>query len=144
MNDRAKRYHQLLRQAAKEFGTKPTDEKAVHAATLRLARETLLTKLIAGRDIDPAALLKLDQALKEFIPKEQHRVNIQFVGTIDFCPKCGYERPAPSEPPPPQRRAPIETRETKPESSSPRKFASIERCSVEAATAFYSRRRSTT
>jgi hypothetical protein len=93
MNDRAKRYRELCREAARQLKTKATDERVIHVATLRLMREAIQAKLIAGHHVDPADLLKLDEALRTYVPKEQHRVNIQFVGTIDRCPKCGYERP---------------------------------------------------
>jgi hypothetical protein len=103
MNDRAKRYRELCREAARQLNTKPSDERVVHVATLRMMREAIQAKLIAGHHVDPADLLRLDEALRTYVPKEQHRVDIQYVGTIDRCPKCGYERPASPEPPPPPK-----------------------------------------
>jgi hypothetical protein len=80
---RAKRYKELCREAAKQLGCKASDEIAVHCATLRLCRETFAARLIAGRDVDPNALLKLDEALREFMrqfqPAKQHTVKFEYV-----------------------------------------------------------------
>jgi hypothetical protein len=38
--ERARRYRELAKQAAKQLGVKPSSERAKHVATLRLARET--------------------------------------------------------------------------------------------------------
>src|SRR5262249_22082371 len=83
---RAKRYRELCREAAKQLGCKASDELAVHVATLRLCRETFAARLIAGRDVDPAALLRLDESLREFMrqfaPAKQHTVKFEYVESV--------------------------------------------------------------
>jgi hypothetical protein len=96
---RAQRFEQLRREAARELGIKATDEKAAHVATLRLARETVATRLIAGQAVDPDALLKLDEALKHYLPAEELRVEVEIVsGHVDICPRCHWTRPAEPRP----------------------------------------------
>jgi len=58
---RVAQYRQLVKEAAKQLRCKPTSELARHVATLRLARSTYAERLVAGRDIDPAALLRIDE-----------------------------------------------------------------------------------
>jgi hypothetical protein len=52
---RAELYTKLLKAAAKQLGVKPSSESAKDLAVLRLARETITSKLISGRDVDPSA-----------------------------------------------------------------------------------------
>src|SRR6516225_2164534 len=67
--ERARRYRELVKLAARQFHCKPSSEKAKHVATLRLARETFADRLVAGRDVNPEHLLKLDDALKGYMPE---------------------------------------------------------------------------
>src|SRR6516162_9880278 len=60
--DRAARFREILEQAAKDLGCEPTADVATHVAALRMGRETHLAKLIAGADVDPDALLRIDAA----------------------------------------------------------------------------------
>jgi hypothetical protein len=117
---RAVRYQKLCREAARELNAKPSDERVIHVATLRLAREAIQARLIAGHHVDPADLLKLDEALRAYVPKEQHRLDIQIVGTIDRCPKCGYERPASPELPPAPKPSPPAIPTSAPQGLGPR------------------------
>jgi len=91
---RAKRYRQLCKEAAKQLGCGPSDELAVHVATLRLCRETFAAKLISGRDVDPTALLKLDETLRQFMlqfaPTEKHTIEFRYV---DGDPPAENRRP---------------------------------------------------
>jgi|SRR6516165_2041170 len=95
--ERARRYRELVKLAARQFHCKPSSEKAKHVATLRLARETFADRLVAGRDVNPEHLLKLDGALKEYLPQatsvgERHKLTLEIVnGTHTQCPKCGHE-----------------------------------------------------
>src|SRR5262249_13142455 len=97
---RVERYQQLIHEVSRQLKVKPSDPRVEHVATLRLMREQLQARLLEGQNVDAADVLKLDEALRTYVPKEQHRINIQYVGTVDRCPKCGYERPASPEPPP--------------------------------------------
>ena len=88
---RAALFQQLLDQAAKELRCKVTDEKAKHVAVLRLALESVQTKLIAGRDIDPSALRWLSEQLEKYAtpPPEPTTLTIQYIdGTRKTCPFC--------------------------------------------------------
>src|SRR6516162_3461325 len=66
---RAARYQQLVREAAKQRKCKPTSERAKHVGTLGYAREHFAERLIAGRDVDPVALIRLDDALQQYLPQ---------------------------------------------------------------------------
>ena len=86
---RAVRFQQLCRAAAKRLHTKVSDDRVQHCATLQLARETFLARLIDGRDADPAVLLRLDKSLRALMPPvEPLKVEIEYVGSLDFCPSC--------------------------------------------------------
>ena len=86
---RAVRFQQLCRAAAKRLHTKVSDDRVQHCATLQLARETFLARLIDGRDADPAVLLRLDESLRALMPPvEPLKVEIEYVGSLDFCPSC--------------------------------------------------------
>jgi hypothetical protein len=87
---RADRFKVLCRRAAKRLGTKISDDRCQHYAVLLLAREQVAAKLIAGRDIDPSALLKLDESLRAFMPVEVPNIQIAFVRPLhEHCRKCG-------------------------------------------------------
>jgi len=102
MNDRAKYYRELCTKAAERLGVEPTDERAEHIATLQMAREAISAKLIEGRDIDPNALLKINEALHTILPPvKPPRVEIEIIeGNFQHCPACGHT--APREEPPAQ------------------------------------------
>jgi hypothetical protein len=118
---RTSRYQALCRQAAKRLGCKPSDDRCSHYATLMLAKEATAARLIAGQNIDPTALLRLDEALRAFMPPaEPAKVEVEFVQTIqDMCPRCGFTHdsgkavdepdPPPAPPTPPTSPPPTET-----------------------------------
>ena len=67
-------------------------------ATLRLARSTFAERLVAGRDIDPAALLRIDEALRQYMPTGEP-AGVQFtIQVAKLCAKCGSQLDV--EPPP--------------------------------------------
>jgi hypothetical protein len=91
-------YRQFLKEAAKQLRCKPTSELARHVATLRLARSTFAERLVAGRDIDPAALLRIDEALRQYMPTREP-AGAQFtIQLAKLCAKCGAKLDV--EPPP--------------------------------------------
>jgi hypothetical protein len=65
---RAARYQRLVEEAAKQLKCRPSSELARHVGTLRLARETFAERLISGRDVNPADLVRLDDCLRQYLP----------------------------------------------------------------------------
>jgi hypothetical protein len=101
-SDRFKLYQALLASAAEQLGCEPTAEKAKDLATLRLMRESVTLKLIAGKDCNPSDLRWLTEELAKFAPPEPPiKVQIEVVGEggkpISALP---YEDPPPDSSPP--------------------------------------------
>jgi hypothetical protein len=101
--ERARRFRELAKQAAKQFGCKSSSERAKHVATLRLARETWADRLVAGRDTNPRDLLDLDQALKQYLPQATSApppsaaplLHLQICSkkVHSVCERCGHIQP---------------------------------------------------
>jgi hypothetical protein len=91
MNSRTRRYQRLLRQVARELDEKATAEVVKHVSTLRLMRENLMIRLLAGERVDPGDVVKLDEALKQYLPQGK---------PITVTLEIVHPSP-PSEPPPP-------------------------------------------
>src|SRR6516165_6619074 len=110
--ERARRYRELVKLAARQFHCKPSSERAKHVATLRLARETFADRLVAGRDVNPEHLLKLDDALKQYMPEVTSAppapmVNIQFCKKLfGVCQHCGQLNETDEDVPPPEHKRP--------------------------------------
>jgi len=116
--ERARRYRELAKQAAKQLGCKASSERAKHVATLRLARETFADRLVAGRDVNPDHLLKLDEALKAYLPEATSAAPAPMLSLkickklFGVCQHCGQlnetddDVPPPSSPPKPDRSVP--------------------------------------
>jgi hypothetical protein len=68
MNARAARYLELVHEAAKQLKCGPDSELAQHVGTLRLARETFAERLISGKEVNPADLVRLDDCLRQYLP----------------------------------------------------------------------------
>jgi hypothetical protein len=114
-SDRFKLYQTLLASAAEQLGCEPTAEKAKDLATLRLMRESVTLKLIAGKDCNPADLRWLTEELAKFAPPEPPiKVEIAIVGQdgvpISELPRELEPEPTPPSPPTP----PDPPTETKP------------------------------
>jgi hypothetical protein len=112
--ERARRYRELAKQAAKQFGCKPSSERAKHVATLRLARETFADRLVAGRDVNPEHLLKLDDALKQYLPQATSaaapsatappfHLQICSKKIHSVCERCGHVQPTTIDTPSPPK-----------------------------------------
>jgi hypothetical protein len=101
---RAELYQRLLKTAAKQLGCKPSDERAKDLAVLRLCRESITSKLISGRDVDPSALRWLVEELAKFSPPPAPlTVQVEVVGK-DGVPISKLPRepePEPTRPSPP-------------------------------------------
>jgi hypothetical protein len=97
--ERANEYKQTLAATARRLGVKPTDERAQTVAVLqwnmRLLREQVLARGLNGQVTDPAILLKLQEALVEYLPAapvEHSRVTLKVSRThYGICQRCGYE-----------------------------------------------------
>ena len=97
--------HEARRQAAKQLGLKPTDPRVVQLSMLLAARDQLQKQLAAGKVVDVAALLKLDEALKVYMLAVESSVSVQLVPTT-ICARCQSEIEREPNPPPPLRLLP--------------------------------------
>jgi hypothetical protein len=120
---RAVLYQTLLKAAAKELRVKATSERAKDLAVLRLCRESITSKLISGRDVDPSALRWLVEELAKFAPPQQQKplkIGVKFLeGPIAHCPACGWHRDQQPPPSPPSAPPPTETKPSSPVPSAP-------------------------
>jgi hypothetical protein len=93
----ADRFKQICAEVAEHQGIAPDSELCAHIATLRLVREQQTASAIAGRHVNPEHLLKLDEALKQYLPppKKPTLLTVKFVAgdppKITMCPHCGTE-----------------------------------------------------
>jgi hypothetical protein len=111
MGSRVDLYKKLLRQVAKQLGEKTTADIVKHVATLKLMRENIQIRLLAGERVDPGDVVKIDECLKRYLPdRAPLKVEVEF---IDSLPSEPTPDPPPPEPPP----APPPT-DTKPSSPS--------------------------
>jgi hypothetical protein len=102
MTTRAVLYQKLLKQAAKELRCRVTDEKVKTVAVLRLCREVISSKLVAGKDIDANALRWLSEQLEKFAPPpEPASVSIS-IQPYSICACCKCEIVPEPDPPPPR------------------------------------------
>jgi hypothetical protein len=126
MNSCTRRYKKLLRQVARELDEKPDAEVVKHVATLRLMRENVQIRLLEGERVDAADVLRLDEALKQYLPQGKPlSVQVTIVnGTRVCCPGCKLEfdphtdepvRPQPDPVPPAPKLLPPPTIDAKPE-----------------------------
>jgi hypothetical protein len=114
---RAELYRRLLRQAARELRCRITDERCKNLAVLRLCREVISSRLVAGKDIDANALRWLSEQLERYAPAAAPAsVSVVLQPTV-ICAKCQAEierEPDPSPSPSPRTGpplpAPIETK----------------------------------
>jgi hypothetical protein len=88
--DRYRLYQRLLKAAAKQLNCRVTDDKAKDLACLRLMRETVTLKLIAGKDCDPSSLRWLIEELARFSPPPEAKVDIGFVEHVTGIFTCQH------------------------------------------------------
>jgi hypothetical protein len=86
----------LRAEIGEQLGLPVDNTRVLVASALRLAHEGLTARMIAGREIDVASLLRIGDLLLETAPPPPvpKRVTVEFCGTIDLCPVCNYQRPA--------------------------------------------------
>jgi len=86
--------------AARERNCKPRGKPYYRTIEEGLQREAISAKLIEGRDIDPNALLKINEALHTILPPvKPPRVEIEIIeGNFQHCPACGHTAPCEESP----------------------------------------------
>jgi hypothetical protein len=85
-------------------------EVVKHLSTIKLMRENLQIRLLAGERVDPLDVVKIDECLKRYLPQGKPiEVNVQFV---DSLPTPDTPSPTPPMPTPPT--SPPPTTETSP------------------------------
>jgi hypothetical protein len=95
MSSRAELYKKLLKQVARELGEKTTADIVKHVATIKLMRENIQIRLLAGERVDPADVVKIDECLKRYLPAGKPlKVEVEFVG-----PEPSSTPPSPTPPP---------------------------------------------
>jgi hypothetical protein len=96
MSSRAELYKKLLKQVARELGEKTTADIVKHVATIKLMRENIQIRLLAGERVDPADVVKIDECLKRYLPAGKP-ISVQ----IEVLPRLNPEpdQPSPSTPP---------------------------------------------
>lgn len=109
-SSRTELYKKLLRQVAKELDEKPSAEIVKHVATLRLMRKNLQIRLLTGERIDPGDIVKLDEALRHYLPAGKPiKVDINIVPSVGPAPDTPSPSSPPPDPSPPSTPPPTET-----------------------------------
>jgi len=102
-NSRADKYRKTIRATAKQLGVPPSSELARHVSLLKMMREQIEIRLIDGRgDLDPHSLLKLDAALRQYLPVAEPARAKLVINVARLCHRCKAEleaQPSPSLPP---------------------------------------------
>jgi len=86
----AARFKAIAKEVAHDLHVDPDSELCQHVSTLRLLREGLLVRAMRSERVDPDDLLKLDAALKNYLPQgKPATINVNFVKTLTArCPHC--------------------------------------------------------
>jgi hypothetical protein len=84
----ADRFKQICAEVAEHQGIDSDSELCQHIATLRLVREQQTMAAIAGRHVNPEHLLRLDEAMRQYLPppKKPMAITVKFVGGQDEAP----------------------------------------------------------
>jgi hypothetical protein len=107
--DRLRRLEELQAQAAEGLGLPIEHEKVQALASLRLAHESVVERLVHGGGGDHAAttLLNLSEAISRLSPDAPPQaITLEIVHNVGICPQCGYRQadhfplPKPAGPPP--------------------------------------------
>src|SRR5262249_14000047 len=86
----AARFKAIAKEVARDLEAEPDSEIVQHVATMRLLREGLLARAIRSERVDPDDMLKLDAALKSYLPQgKPPTITVNFVKTLQArCPHC--------------------------------------------------------
>jgi hypothetical protein len=89
------RYKAILKEVAADLEVEPDSELCTHVSTLRLMRENIQARLLRGERVDPDDVLKLDQALRQYLPERKApSISVSFVeGVVGIykCQHCGKQ-----------------------------------------------------
>jgi hypothetical protein len=89
------RYKAILSEVATDLEIEADSELCKHVAALRLMRENIQARLLRGERVDPDDLLKIDAALKQYLPERKApQITVRFVeGVVGKykCTHCGEE-----------------------------------------------------
>lgn len=75
-----------------------TPAQALRLATatwLSIAKQNKEVRLLAGEAVDTRELVELGEAISALLPPPAPMMQIQFLGTVDQCPCCGFKRDGP-------------------------------------------------
>jgi hypothetical protein len=94
-SEREQLYHDLIKRVSRELNQPADSEIVKHVATFRLLRESLQVRLLDGDRVDPDDLLKIDTALKSYLPQGKPlSVAIEYVSGVTgiyTCKFCGKQ-----------------------------------------------------
>ena len=95
------RLEELKAEAAAALNLPINADNVVLLSALKLEHEVLLESLIAGRAVDPSALLNITEAIAKFAPAmPPPKVEVTFVERLHgICEKCGHSQPQPAQEP---------------------------------------------
>jgi hypothetical protein len=93
------RLEELKAEAAAALNLPINAGNVVLLSALKLEHEVLLESLIAGRAVDPSALLNITEAIAKFAPATPPpKVEVTFVERLHgICEKCGHSQPQPAQ-----------------------------------------------
>ena len=93
------RLEELKVEAAAALNLPINADNVVLLSALKLEHEVLLESLIAGRAVDPSALLNITEAIAKFAPAmPPPKVEVIFVEQLHgICEKCGHSQPQPAQ-----------------------------------------------
>jgi hypothetical protein len=108
------RYKVILKEVAADLEIEADSELCRHVGALRLMRENIQARLLRGERVDPDDLLKIDAALKQYLPERKAlQVAVRFseavTGTYK-CSSCGTQNHLESDTYTPAARKPFQYR----------------------------------
>jgi hypothetical protein len=87
------RFKAILKEVATDLEIEAGSELCRHVGALRLMRENIQARLLRGERVDPDDLLKIDVALKPYLPKHDGlQISVNFVEGVQgiyICKCCG-------------------------------------------------------
>src|SRR6516164_4879176 len=95
----ADRLKRIEKEVCADLACQPDDELCRHVTTLRLMRENMQAKLVVGERVDPDDLLKIDAALKAYLPQgKPATITVQIVQKLrGRCCHCGAMNEVPED-----------------------------------------------
>jgi hypothetical protein len=88
MGKPADRFRAVLKAVAADLRIEPTSDLCKHVATLRLARENMQVRLLAGERVDIKDLLALDEAIRRHLPeRDPLTITVEYVPSLPKEPE---------------------------------------------------------